>query len=796
MKGNYYVPDDEENFIQGSRLFHGWVVMMRDMIDKFFHRRLPVAALFTALIFASVAPAATNTNVFFNVAQTMTVVSSNLTTITINSSGYLFTYSQDGYFTGGVGLTNPVGRFFSVLWPDGIDAQAYTAGPLVGKGANITIKRADGKKFNLQSFTGKILLNTAGAGAAFEIMPQLNGNDAFADPLMYDCSGYAGMSFPYTPALAGYDTYAIHMWGDFALTALTLMDTNPIAPPAPTNTITASASPIGAGMVGGAGDYASNSVCSLTASPNPGWGFKNWTLNGAQVSTSANYNFTVRSNRTLVANFVSAYTVTTAASPLYGGSPTGGGTFNSNATVTVKAAPASGFQFVNWTDYGNPVSTATNYSFTLTADHALVANYVPLPQTAVFDFDTGYPAVAVYQGMPASQSNRQVTAYFSPVSGGWSIQNQQTSVIGVNPAFSGNMLYPSTWGSAVQIQFSEPLTDIALDFTTGEISSEYNTAATMRVTAYTNSVATPAVGSGTSQGSWISGAYPEGHLAFHSATPFTIVTIDVAPVGVPSGLFFADNIVAQRVIPQSFAVSATVVSTNAGFVSGAGDYLSGTTASLLATPNLGFIFSDWSENGNIVSYTPDYSFTVSTNTALVANFITNTPPLAFGGNFFQLPGQPLAINISDLMWNDYDPDGLPVYFTGVNATTANGLALTNDGLQIFISANSVADSFIYTISDGNGGSATGTGNIGITNSAAGRALSLNAVAVLGSTTVNFSGVPWYYYEIQRATNAGFSGTLQIWPVQAAPDGSIILTDDFLDLGGKPPQGFYRLKFVP
>jgi hypothetical protein len=187
-----------------------------------------VASGTCVLLWAPAAPAITT--MFFNPSQTATVVSSNITAVTISSGGYLFTYSQDGYFTGGLG-GGPIGRFFTVVWPNGVQAQAYTEGPLIGTGANITIKRADGNLFDLQSFTGKILLNTAGAGGAFEIMPQLNGNDAFANPLQYDCTGYAGNSFPYTTALTGYDTYLIHMWGDFALTQLTLVDASVIVQP-------------------------------------------------------------------------------------------------------------------------------------------------------------------------------------------------------------------------------------------------------------------------------------------------------------------------------------------------------------------------------------------------------------------------------------------------------------------------------------------------------------------------------------------------------------------------------------
>ncbi len=756
------------------------------------------AIVIAANVIGCVLPAhATTTTIYFNASQTMTVTASNMTAVTINSGGFLFTYSQDGYFTGGVGLTNPVGRYFSVVWPNGVQAQAYTAGLLSGSGANITIKRTDGKLFDLQSFTGKILLNTAGAGGAFEIMPQLNGNDAFADPMMYDCTGYWGQSFSYTPAFTGYDTYKIHMWGDFALTALTLTDTNPVVPVSTiTNAISASASPVGAGTVGGAGNYPSNSVCTLTASPNAGWGFKNWTQNGTQVSSSAAYNFTVRSNRTLIANFVPAYTVTTAVAPGYGGSASGGGMFSSNSTVTVRAVAASGFQFVNWTDYGTPVSTATNYSFTITGSHALTANFAMLPQTALFDFDTGWPSVGQGQGMPGTQSNNLLTAAFSTIGGGWSIQTRQSSVIGAPPSFSGNFLYPSTWWSSFQIQFSAPITNLAFDFMTGDVSSEYNTPSTVRITAYTNSTATPAVGSGTAQGTWANGAYPDGHINFSSATPFTIVTIDIAPIGLVSGFLFVDNIIAQRATAQSFNLTANASPTNAGFISGAGNYAGGSTATLTATANYGFDFANWTENGTVVETLPAYSFIVITNRTLVANFVTNPPPQALGGTFYQLSDTPLAINIGDLMAFDHDPDGDPVYFTGASATTSNGLALATTPTQILVPSNSVADSFTYTINDGNGYNATGTAYIAIIARPDSHVLSLDLKTTPGMASVNFSGVPWYYYEVQRGTNAAFAGTVQTWSTQAWADGVISLLDDFADLGGKPVQAFYRLCWVP
>ena len=662
------------------------------------------------------------TNVFFTGAQTATVVSSNINTITIQSGDYRFTYSADGYWSPGGGP--PTGRFFSVYWPNGVQAQAITTGPNLGVGANITLKRADGKKFDLQAFTGKILLNTAGAGGAFEIMPLLNGEDAFNNPLQFDCTGYGGQSFSYTPALAGYDTYKIHMWGDFALTALTLMDTNPPVPPAPNFTITTSASPVDAGMAGGGGTYPSNSTCSLVAAANPGWGFQNWTENGAHTSASATYNFTVRSNRSLVANFVPAYNVTTGVSPAYGGSASAGGTLNSNSAVIVSATPVTGFVFVNWTESGTLVSTQRNYSFNLTGDRTLVANFAPAGPSATFDFDTGAPAVGPGQGMPPTQTRNGVTATFSTLAGGWSVQN--TFYYWVPQGFSGNFLYPGTWSSTMAIEFDKPVTNFTMAFFTGEVSSEYNIAGLVRVTAYTNSAMTNPVATGSARGAWVTGAYPEGVLSFGSATPFTKVKIEVpAQSPLPSDLFFVDNIVVQ-----------------------------------LATP-----------------------------------LPPHAPPLAFGGSFYQLAGQPLAINIADLMWSDYDPDGEPVFFVGVSSTTSNGLPLTIQGAQILVPANSLADGFSYTIADDLGVTAAGTAMISIITSSTSHANPLD-LSVPGGVNASFTGVPWYYYECQRATNASFTGTLQTWAVQAWADGSIFVWDDFADLTNKPAQAFYRLRYTP
>jgi len=164
------------------------------------------------------------TNEPFSITQATNWVATNMNSDTTETEGYLFNLSHDKLFTGGAGLTNPIGRSLRINWPDGLEAQAITAGPNPG-GAKILLSRQDGQLFDLRSFIARLLANTGGAGAAIEVMPLLNGEDGLPNPLMYDATGYYGSTFAYvTPELAGFNSYKITLYVDFALMSLTLID--------------------------------------------------------------------------------------------------------------------------------------------------------------------------------------------------------------------------------------------------------------------------------------------------------------------------------------------------------------------------------------------------------------------------------------------------------------------------------------------------------------------------------------------------------------------------------------------
>ena len=139
-----------------------------------------------------------------------------------------------------------------------------------------------------------------------------------------------------------------------------------------------SANPIEGGTVTGGGSYPQGQTCTVTATPNSGFVFVNWTENGSVVSTNASYSFTVTSSHNMVANFQEQpqnCTVTVSANPSNGGTVTGGGTYDFGASCTVTATPNQRYIFENWTEDGVEVSTEPSYTFNVTANRNLVANF-------------------------------------------------------------------------------------------------------------------------------------------------------------------------------------------------------------------------------------------------------------------------------------------------------------------------------------------------------------------------------------------------------------------------------------
>ena len=145
-------------------------------------------------------------------------------------------------------------------------------------------------------------------------------------------------------------------------------------------TITATADPTTGGTVNGGGTFNFGQSCTLTATTAANYNFVNWTKNGQQVSTNATYTFTVTESAAYVAHFeLQSFNITVSANPTEGGTVTGDGTYTYGQTCTVSATTNEGYDFINWTENGNVVSTDADYSFVVNTGRDLVANFESQP---------------------------------------------------------------------------------------------------------------------------------------------------------------------------------------------------------------------------------------------------------------------------------------------------------------------------------------------------------------------------------------------------------------------------------
>jgi hypothetical protein len=138
------------------------------------------------------------------------------------------------------------------------------------------------------------------------------------------------------------------------------------------------------GSVSGSGTYTCGSMVNISTSPNNpnDYRFVNWTddNNGNTIiSTVPNHSFVAQQNYAFSANYERIiYTINTSSNNSNAGITTvSSGNKYYNYSVTVNANLTNNcYQFINWTENGNIVSTSPSYTFSITGDRNLIANYI------------------------------------------------------------------------------------------------------------------------------------------------------------------------------------------------------------------------------------------------------------------------------------------------------------------------------------------------------------------------------------------------------------------------------------
>ncbi len=365
--------------------------------------------------------------------------------------------------------------------------------------------------------------------------------------------------------------------------------------------ITVSANPTNGGSVSGGGTYQQGQSCTVSATANAGFTFTNWTENGSVVSNQANYTFTVNNNRNLVANFQAqpqSYTISVSANPTNGGSGTGGGTYQQGQSCTVSATANSGFTFTNWTENGNVVSTNANYTFTVTGNRTLVANFT------VQSYTISVSANPVLGGT---------------VSGGGTYQQGQSCTVHATPNTGYTFTNWTENGNVVS-------TNANYTFT---VTGNRTLVANFTQQQFTITATADPTSSGTVSGG---GTYNYGQSCTLTATPaagheFINWTKNGQQVSTNSTYTFTVTESATYVAHfqlQSFVVTTTANPVEGGVVTGGGTVHYGNTAYIQASPNAGYNFVNWTENGEVYTTDPNFSVIVFSNRNFVANFEVQT----------------------------------------------------------------------------------------------------------------------------------------------------------------------------
>jgi hypothetical protein len=174
----------------------------------------------------------------------------------------------------------------------------------------------------------------------------------------------------------------------------------------------------------------------------------------------------------------------------------------------------------------------------------------------------------------------------------------------------------------------------------------------------------------------------------------------------------------------------------------------------------------------------------------------NRPPLASAISMGAQSAVPATLEIIGGKHPPTDADNDTLTVSAVSSPTANGGAVTTDGVNVTYTASSSytgSDSFTYTVNDGHGGTATAT--VTVTVAANGEGFNrVSPPSPIGNGTVvlSYFGIPGINYALDWATN--MTAPISWMPVATNPagaQGALRFTNT-----STAPVNFFRTRYVP
>ena len=174
------------------------------------------------------------------------------------------------------------------------------------------------------------------------------------------------------------------------------------------------------------------------------------------------------------------------------------------------------------------------------------------------------------------------------------------------------------------------------------------------------------------------------------------------------------NLIANFTVipPGNFAVNLSSSPAAGGTTTGSGAYVIGTSVTIVAAANAGYTFVNWTENGNAVSASSSYQFTIIANRTLVANYrlipaaqfaVTLTSNPVAGGTTNGEGSYPSAtsVTITSVANPGYTFTNWTDKTTGLPVSTSPNYTFTLAGNRAFV-ANFTLNTYTLTVNAING----------------------------------------------------------------------------------------------
>ena len=351
------------------------------------------------------------------------------------------------------------------------------------------------------------------------------------------------------------------------------------------------------GSTTGGGHFAEGDTCTVTATANEGYVFVNWTENDNPIDTNSVYSFVVSNDRELVANFSEEgavlYTVITKAEPEVGGIVTGGGIYEEGREIELKATENPGYTFIQWDDG----STDNPRRVTVTAD---------VTYTAYFNHDE-------YEIKVECQPENGGTA-----TGGGMFHYGDTIALSATPNVNFNFegWSDGSTDNPYEVVVTGNATYKAIFSEAGAVY--YNVATHVYPGDYAGTVTGGGPHPEGSQIQLLANANAEAGYLFEKWDDGN--TDNPRTITVNSNMEFTAYF--KKKTYMVTVQASTGRTAHIGDMSGTieATFEHGESCMVHAIPETGYSFVNWTENGTEASTDENYSFIVTSNHNLVANF--------------------------------------------------------------------------------------------------------------------------------------------------------------------------------